>query len=120
MEHIERAGVHSGDSIAVYPPQNVNEQYAAGDRGLFAEAGAGHGLRGLVNIQYLIYQNELYVIEVNPRASRTVLSLKSNGRSMVELAARVMAGDSLRDMGFGTGLYRTSPYVAVKVPVFLV
>ncbi|MBQ7228032.1 MAG: diaminopimelate epimerase, partial [Clostridia bacterium] len=77
------------------------------------------GTQGLVNIQYLIYQNELYVIEVNPRASRTVPYIsKVTGVPMVELASRVMLGEPLKKMGFGTGLYRTPPYVAVKVPVF--
>jgi carbamoyl-phosphate synthase large subunit len=110
MEHIERAGVHSGDSIAVYPPQNVNDNMLRVIVDCSQRLALAMGSRGLVNIQYLIYQNELYVIEVNPRASRTVPYLsKVTGVPMVELAARVMAGDSLRDMGFGTGLYRTSP-----------
>ena len=77
------------------------------------------GTQGLVNIQYLIYKNELYVIEVNPRASRTVPYIsKVTGVPMVELASRVMLGEPLKTMGYGTGLYRTPPYVAVKVPVF--
>ena len=119
MEHIERAGVHSGDSIAVYPPQNVNDNMLRVIVDCSQRLALAMGSKGLVNIQYLIYQNELYVIEVNPRASRTVPYLsKVTCVPMVELATRVMAGESLRDMGFGTGLYRTSPYVAVKVPVF--
>ena len=74
---------------------------------------------GLVNIQYLIYHGELYVIEVNPRSSRTVPYIsKVTGIPMVDLATRAILGEKLKDMGFGTGLYRNSPYVAVKVPVF--
>ena len=119
MEHIERAGVHSGDSIAVYPPQNVNDNMLQVIVDCSQRLALAMGSKGLVNIQYLIYENELYVIEVNPRASRTVPYLsKVTGVPMVELATRVMAGEPLRDMGHGTGLYRTSPYVAVKVPVF--
>lgn len=77
------------------------------------------GTQGLVNIQYLIYHNELYVIEVNPRASRTIPYIsKVTGVPMVELATKIMVGQKLKDLGFGTGLYKTPPYVAVKVPVF--
>jgi carbamoyl-phosphate synthase large subunit len=75
--------------------------------------------KGLVNIQYLIYHHELYVIEVNPRASRTVPYIsKVTGLPMVELAVKAMCGQKLSDMGYGTGLYPSSGYVAVKVPVF--
>ncbi len=119
MEHIERAGVHSGDSIAVYPAWNLNgpliERVINHSRRL---ALALH-TRGLINIQYVIYENEIYVIEVNPRSSRTVPYIsKVTGVPMVDLATRAMLGETLSDMGFGTGLYRTPPYVAVKVPVF--
>ena len=119
MEHIERAGVHSGDSIAVYPPYNINDKMT----GIIADSSRklalSLGTRGLVNIQYLIYRNKLYVIEVNPRASRTVPYIsKVTGVPMVELASKVMIGQRLRDLGFGTGVYKTPPYFAVKVPVF--
>lgn len=119
MEHIERAGVHSGDSIAVYPPYNINDKMT----GMIAESSRklalSLGTRGLVNIQYLIYRNELYVIEVNPRASRTVPYIsKVTGVPMVELASKVMIGQRLRNLGFGVGVYKTPPYFAVKVPVF--
>lgn len=119
MEHIERAGVHSGDSIAVYPPYNINDKMT----GMIAESSRklalSLGTRGLVNIQYLIYRNELYVIEVNPRASRTVPYIsKVTGVPMVELASKVMIGQRLRNLGFGVGVYKTPPYYAVKVPVF--
>ena len=119
MQHVERAGVHSGDSIAVYPPYNINDKMMDIIVDTSAKLALDLGTQGLVNIQYLIYQNELYVIEVNPRASRTVPYIsKVTGVPMVELASRVMLGEPLKTMGYGTGLYRTPPYVAVKVPVF--
>ncbi len=119
MEHIERAGVHSGDSIAVYPPYNLNDSALKKICDCSEKLALALGTQGLVNIQYLIYQNELYVIEVNPRASRTVPYIsKVTGVPMVDLASRVMLGEKLADLGYGTGLYRTPPYYAVKVPVF--
>ncbi len=119
MEHIERAGVHSGDSIAVYPPYNLNDRFLSRIVSVSTQLALALGTQGLVNIQYLIYDNELFVIEVNPRASRTVPYIsKVTHVPMTDLAARVMLGAPLRDLGYGTGLYRTPPYVAVKVPVF--
>ena len=119
MEHIERAGVHSGDSIAVYPPYNINDKMIGRINECSEKLALSLGTKGLVNIQYLIYKNELYVIEVNPRASRTVPYIsKVTGVPMVDIASKVMTGSSLTDLGFGTGLYRTPPYFAVKVPVF--
>ncbi|MBE6913492.1 MAG: carbamoyl-phosphate synthase large subunit [Ruminococcaceae bacterium] len=119
MEHIERAGVHSGDSIAVYPPYNLSDHFLKKITEVSEKLALALGTRGLVNIQYLIYENELYVIEVNPRASRTVPYIsKVTGVPMVDLASRVMLGENLIDLGYGTGLYRTPPYCAVKVPVF--
>lgn len=119
MEHIERTGIHSGDSIAVYPAWNVDDQMTEKIIDCTKRLAVALNTKGLVNIQYLIYQNELYVIEVNPRASRTVPYIsKVTGVPMVDLATRAMLGESLPDMGYGTGLYPISPYVAVKVPVF--
>lgn len=119
MEHIERAGVHSGDSIAVYPPYNLNDMMTNRLAECSAKLALSLGTEGLVNIQYLICQNKLYVIEVNPRASRTVPYIsKVSGVPMVDLASRVMLGEKLKDLGYGTGLYKTPPYCAVKVPVF--
>jgi carbamoyl-phosphate synthase large subunit len=119
MEHIERAGVHSGDSIAVYPPYNLNDIMLDKVVDCSKKLALSLGTQGLVNIQYLIYQNELYVIEVNPRASRTVPYIsKVTGVPMVNLASKVMLGGKLKDLGYGTGLYKTPPYFAVKVPVF--
>lgn len=119
MEHIERAGVHSGDSIAVYPPFNLNDRFLKIICDCSEKLALALGTKGLVNIQYLIYDNELYVIEVNPRASRTVPYIsKVTDIPMVDLASRVMLGEPLAELGYGTGLYRTPPYYAVKVPVF--
>ncbi len=119
MEHIERAGVHSGDSIAVYPPYNLTDIMLGKIVECSERLALSLGTQGLVNIQYLIYHNELYVIEVNPRASRTVPYIsKVTGVPMVALASRVMLGEPLDTLGYGTGLYKAPPYYAVKVPVF--
>ena len=119
MEHIERAGVHSGDSIAVYPPFNLTEKYQEKICDISARLALALGTQGLVNIQYLIFDNELYVIEVNPRASRTIPYIsKVTGVPMVDLASRVMLGEPLKEMGYGTGLYPAPPYCVIKVPVF--
>ena len=119
MQHIERTGVHSGDSIAVYPPFSIGDKQLKTIIDCSEKLALSLKTRGLINIQYLIYQGELYVIEVNPRASRTVPYIsKVTGVPMVDLAARVMVGQPLKSLGYGTGLYQTPPYVAVKVPVF--
>ncbi len=119
MEHIERAGVHSGDSIAVYPPYNITDRMLQNIVKSSTQLALALGTKGLVNIQYLIYDGELYVIEVNPRASRTIPYIsKVSGVAMVDIAARVMLGESLREIGCGTGLHQAPPYCAVKVPVF--
>ncbi|HPE16676.1 MAG TPA: carbamoyl-phosphate synthase large subunit, partial [Oscillospiraceae bacterium] len=119
MEHIERAGIHSGDSIAIYPPQTIGDAMLETIVDSSTKLALSLGTKGLVNIQYLIYGGELYVIEVNPRASRTIPYVsKVTGVPMVDLAANIMVGRKLADLGYGTGLYRRPPYVAVKVPVF--
>ncbi len=119
MEHVERAGVHSGDSIAVYPPYNLNDKMRKNIIECSEKLALSLGTKGLVNIQYLIYHNKLYVIEVNPRASRTIPYIsKVTGVPMVDIAAKVMIGMPLKDLGYGTGLYKTPPYFTVKVPVF--
>lgn len=119
MEHIERTGIHSGDSIAVYPSWNLNDIMREKIINQSRELALALGTKGLVNIQYLIYNNDLYIIEVNPRSSRTVPYIsKVTGVPMVELATRAMLGERVRDFGYGTGLYRNPPYYAVKVPVF--
>ena len=119
MEHIERAGVHSGDSIAVYPPYNLTDRFQKKVCDISEKLALALGTKGLVNIQYLIFDDELYVIEVNPRASRTVPYIsKVTDVPMVDLAAKVMLGAKLKDLGYGTGLVKVPPYFAVKVPVF--
>jgi len=119
MEHIERAGIHSGDSIAVYPPYNLTDKMVEVIVDCSTRLALALGTKGLVNIQYLIYSGELYVIEVNPRASRTVPYLsKVTGVPMVDVASRVMMGKTLSYMGYGCDLWPTPPYYAVKVPVF--
>ncbi len=119
MQHVERAGVHSGDSIAVYPPYHLSDAMKGRILEVSTQLALELKTKGLINIQYLIYQNRLYVIEVNPRASRTIPYIsKVTGVPMVELATKIMAGAKLKKLGYGTGLYPDSPYVAVKVPVF--
>ena len=119
MEHVERAGIHSGDSISVYPPRTLSpriKQMMVEYTGRLAKE---LKVVGLVNIQYVVYNNQVYVIEVNPRSSRTVPYIsKVTGVPMVELAVRCMLGEKLKDMGWGTGIRPDAPYVAVKVPVF--
>ncbi len=119
MEHVERTGIHSGDSIAVYPASDIGDDMSAKivstTETLCREL---HGI-GLINLQYIIMDGEIYVIEVNPRASRTVPYIsKVTGVPMCDLATKVSLGYKLKDLGFGTGLFKPSPYVAVKVPVF--
>lgn len=119
MQHIERAGVHSGDSIAVYPPYNLSDAMLKKVVDVSTKLALSLKTKGLINIQYLIYRNELYVIEVNPRASRTIPYIsKVTGVPMVDLSTKILMGAKLKRLGFGTGLYPNSPYVAVKVPVF--
>ena len=118
MAHVERAGVHSGDSIAAYPARlngRITERLIECTRTLALALET----KGLINIQYVVYNNEVYVIEANPRASRTIPYIsKVTGVPVVELATRAMLGERLADMGYGTGLYRRSIYSAYKVPVF--
>lgn len=119
MEHVERTGIHSGDSIAVYPASDIDDDMSA--KIVATTETLCRELRGigLINLQYIIMDGEIYVIEVNPRASRTVPYIsKVTGVPMCDLATKVSLGYKLADLGFGTGLYKPSPYVAVKVPVF--
>ena len=122
MEHVERTGIHSGDSIAVYPGQFTKEIEEKIIR-QSTDLALALGTKGLVNIQFLIFDNgsgsDLYIIEANPRSSRTVPYLsKVSGVPMIDLATRAMLGEKVRDLGYGTGLYRKPDYFAVKVPVF--
>ena len=119
MQHIERTGIHSGDSIAVYPPYNLDDAMLERIIEVSTQLALELKTKGLINIQYLIYRGQLYVIEVNPRASRTVPYIsKVTGVPMVEIATKIIVGAKLKKLGYGTGLYPSSPYVAVKVPVF--
>ncbi len=119
MEHIERAGIHSGDSISVYPAQNLSQQTKETIIAYTGKLAKELNVIGLVNIQYVIYHDEVYVIEVNPRSSRTVPYIsKVTNVPMVDLATKIMLGAKLKDLGYGTGVYPECDYVAVKVPVF--
>ncbi|WP_342478684.1 carbamoyl-phosphate synthase large subunit [Paenibacillus sp. FSL H7-0350] len=119
MEHVERAGVHSGDSIAVYPPQYLDEGLKQKIAEITIKIAKELKTIGLVNIQFVIYQNEVYVIEVNPRSSRTVPFLsKVTGIPMANLATKIILGGKLKEDGYTEGLWPESDYVSVKVPVF--
>ena len=119
MQHIERAGIHSGDSISVYPSQNISVELIERIEDYTRKLAKSLHVIGLVNIQFIIYENEVYVIEVNPRSSRTVPYIsKVTGIPIVELAAKVIMGEKIRDLGFEPGLQKEAPYVAVKMPVF--
>ena len=119
MQHIERAGIHSGDSISVYPSQNISAELIERIEDYTKKLAKSLHVIGLVNIQFIIYENEVYVIEVNPRSSRTVPYIsKVTGIPIVELAAKVIMGEKIRDLGFEPGLQKEAPYVAVKMPVF--
>ncbi|NLM36569.1 MAG: carbamoyl-phosphate synthase large subunit [Firmicutes bacterium] len=119
MEHLERAGIHSGDSIAVYPPRRVPAEQQAAITELTTAIARSLRIKGLLNIQYVIYQDQVYVLEVNPRSSRTVPFMsKVTGLPIVDLATRVMLGESLPALGMAPGLRPAGDKVAVKVPVF--
>lgn len=119
MEHVERAGIHSGDSISVYPAQSISRKHENTIVDYTYKLAKALHVVGLVNIQFIIYNDDVYIIEVNPRSSRTVPYIsKVTGIPMVNLATRAIMGQKLRDMGYGTGLYPSGEYVAVKVPVF--
>ena len=119
MEHIERAGVHSGDSISVYPAQSLSKKVRETIIEYSRRLSLALNVIGLVNIQYVVYRGEVYVIEVNPRSSRTVPYIsKVTGIPMVDIATKIMFGATLRELGYQSGLYPEGDYVAVKVPVF--
>ncbi|OPH47543.1 carbamoyl phosphate synthase large subunit [Paenibacillus ferrarius] len=119
MEHVERAGVHSGDSIAVYPPQSLSDELKQQIIDITTKIGLELNVVGLVNIQFVIHNDQVYVIEVNPRSSRTVPFLsKVTNIPMANVATRVIMGQKLTDMGYQSGLWPEDKYVSVKVPVF--
>ena len=119
MEHVERAGVHSGDSIAVYPPQTLSEDVKRQIVDITVRIARALKVVGLVNIQFVVSDEKVYVLEVNPRASRTVPFLsKVTGIPMANVATRVILGEKLADLGYSTGLWPEDEFVSVKVPVF--
>ncbi len=119
MQHIERAGVHSGDSIAVYPPVDVTDEQSASIVDYCRRIARKLNIRGLMNLQFVLYRNNVFVLEVNPRASRTVPFLsKVTGIPIVKLATRIMLGETLQQMGITPGLGETPGYTSIKMPVF--
>lgn len=119
MEHVERAGVHSGDSIAIYPPRNLSGPIMRKLCSITRTLAVALKTHGLINVQFVIHHNQIYIIEANPRASRTVPYMsKVTGLPIVELATRAMLGERIVDMGYAHGLYQAAAFKAVKVPVF--
>lgn len=119
MEHLERAGVHSGDSITMYPSQNISDEIKAKILEYTKKIALELNVLGMVNIQFIEFHGELYIIEVNPRASRTVPYISKVSKvPIVDLATKCMLGAKLKDLGYGTGVYKEPKLVSVKVPVF--
>lgn len=119
MEHLERAGVHSGDSISIYPPQHISEDIQAQILDETKRISNALKIIGMINIQFIEFRGELNIIEVNPRSSRTVPYItKVTGVPVIDIATNVMLGSKLADMGYSTGIAPTPDVVAVKVPVF--
>ncbi|BCJ95882.1 carbamoyl-phosphate synthase (glutamine-hydrolyzing) [Anaerocolumna cellulosilytica] len=119
MEHVERAGIHSGDSISVYPVQNITPKIQNVIVDYTRKLAKSLHVIGLINIQFIVYNEEVYVIEVNPRSSRTVPYIsKVTGIPIVGLASNVILGQKLKDLGYGTGLAPNADYIAIKMPVF--
>ena len=119
MEHIERAGIHSGDSISVYPAQNLSPEIIEKLVDYTGKLARGLHVKGLLNIQFIVYENDVYVIEVNPRSSRTVPYIsKVTGIPIVDIATEVICGKTLRELGYTPGLAPNADYIAIKQPVF--
>ncbi len=119
MEHIERAGIHSGDSISVYPAMSVKPEVQEILVDYTKKLARSLHVVGLINIQFIVYEDEVFVIEVNPRSSRTVPYIsKVTGIPIVKLASRVILGEKIRDMGYKPGLAKKADYIAIKMPVF--
>ena len=119
MEHIERAGIHSGDSISVYPAQSITEKTKKVIVEYTRRLAKALHVKGLINIQFIVCGEEVYVIEVNPRSSRTVPYIsKVTGIPIVDLATEVIIGKTIRDLGYEPGLQKESDYIAIKMPVF--
>ena len=119
MEHIERAGIHSGDSISVYPAQSLNDKVIATLEDYTGKLARALHVKGLINIQFIVSHEDVYVIEVNPRSSRTVPYIsKVTGIPIVKLATRVITGHTIKSMGYTPGLQAKADYIAIKMPVF--
>ena len=119
MEHIERAGIHSGDSISVYPARSLSDKIKKKIEADTTKLARALHVLGMINIQFIVYQDEVYVIEVNPRSSRTVPYIsKVTGIPIVPLAAQVILGHKIRELGFDPGLQPEADYLAIKMPVF--
>ena len=119
MEHLERAGVHSGDSVTMYPSQNISDEIRAKILEYTKKLALAIGIKGMINIQFIEFEGQLYVIEVNPRASRTVPYIsKVSNVPIVDIATKVMLGEKLVDLGYGVDIYTEPELVSVKVPVF--
>ena len=119
MEHLERAGVHSGDSISIYPPQNISDDMKAQIMDVTKKISLALEVIGMVNIQFIEYKGELNIIEVNPRSSRTVPYIsKVTGVPVIDIATKVMLGTKLKDLGYESGICPEPNTVCVKVPVF--
>ena len=119
MEHIERAGIHSGDSISVYPAQSIKPEIQEVLVDYTRKLARSLHVIGLINIQFIVYHEDVYVIEVNPRSSRTVPYIsKVTGIPIVKLASQVILGAKIRELGYETGLAKKAEYIAIKMPVF--
>jgi carbamoyl-phosphate synthase large subunit len=119
MEHLERAGVHSGDSVTMYPSQNINDEIKGKVLDYTKKLALAIGIKGMINIQFIEFEGQLYVIEVNPRASRTVPYISKVSKvPIIDLATKVMLGAKLVDLGYGVDIYKEPELISVKVPVF--
>ena len=119
MEHIERAGIHSGDSISVYPAQSISQKVQEQIVDYTKKLASSLHVIGLINIQFIVYNEQVYVIEVNPRSSRTVPYIsKVTALPIVDIATKVMLGNTIKSLGFTPGLWPESEYIAIKMPVF--
>ncbi|MDD6763835.1 MAG: carbamoyl-phosphate synthase large subunit [Clostridiales bacterium] len=119
MEHLERAGIHSGDSVSIYPPQHIPDHIIKKIEDVTYRIALELKVIGMINIQFIEYRDELYIIEVNPRSSRTVPYItKVTSVPVIDIATRIMLGEKLKDMGYKTGIAPITNTVAVKVPIF--
>ena len=119
MEHLERAGIHSGDSISIYPPQHIPEHIIKKIEDVTYRIALELKVIGMINIQFIEFKDDLYIIEVNPRSSRTVPYItKVTNVPVIDIATRIMLGEKLADMGYKSGIAPITNTVAVKVPIF--